>query len=546
MDKRGARKSQILSFILTLFVVGMLLISGPVNAVVVDVTQTGDSVYKASDGTITFTASVNIETGEQIPIANFSFFIYANSSTYVDGCTFNPNCGDATCRFGSSCCNYTSCKNIVNISFINRVNWTTGQVGSASPMFGYGYGYNSADWAAGTRPLGNSSNATFFNSTHQTQYGYNYAYDTGTTSDQRSNEIKVNITWNMTKAGFTDGNYTVDFLAHAVGGTGADAGEFTYAIGNKYSFPTDLTRTDKRPQFTLDTTAPAMTVTVSPTDGDPLVTAFTISCSATDRSPNGNTVDSNPSASCTVLTPQSITKTCSSFSSADTGPSGIYTITCQGTDKAGNSATATKTFTVRAAASQGTSAGAGGAATTPTEAAPTVDLDTVTTWEETDKAEVEVKYNDIIALDLPVESTKSTESHSVKIKQVDEAHQTVTIEISSTPFTVILEKSIIQIIDINKDGINDLSATLIAIVSGNANIKFEKLESWKQAEEAIKEEAKEEVPPTGEVISPPEEEEKPTEVEVGKFPWWIVIILVVIAALGGVYAYLRKHPITVE
>ncbi len=187
--------AKLVSGILTVFVLGILLLSGPARAMEIGISvDDSDSKYSA-DQSVIFTVNVDIETNERIPVQNLTLKIYNDSASHSNSYLV------ASCTFNLAGTNLTACTNFQDITKINSIGYA-----NASGQFGYGYGYNAGNW--------NTSNQTFFDG----GYGYGYGYDSG--YDINNGELKYNVTWNASGEGLPTSsaagdNYYADLEAYA-------------------------------------------------------------------------------------------------------------------------------------------------------------------------------------------------------------------------------------------------------------------------------------------------------------------------------------------
>lgn len=174
----------VISLISTLIVVGILILSGPTRAVIVNV-GTDKSTYGSSDSSVVFTVDVDVESDERIPVQNLTLKIRGDT--------------DKTCIFLLNGTKVSGCGNLT-ISVINTAGHASGT------LFGYGYG-------VGVDGIYNTTNMTF-----DTDYGYGYTggyeYDGST-----GGELRYNITWNLTAESPEDGDYTARLEAFAESGS---------------------------------------------------------------------------------------------------------------------------------------------------------------------------------------------------------------------------------------------------------------------------------------------------------------------------------------
>lgn len=218
------RKHNLTSVALTIFIVSMLVFSGPASAFTLGVSVSDDEI-NAADSSVVFTVEVDIDANERLPVQNLTLNVSGNVDKL---CKFYPN--------GSA---ISGCDNLA----ITAINTGAGGYGYGY-RFGYGYGFDTS-WS--------TSNFTF-------DYGYGYGYVSGYGTG--SGELKYNITWTFNTSEPADGNYTASLKA--------EAGSVTFKSA------TDAT-------FTVDRTYPTRSVSVTPSEiyaGDSVL----ISCSSSDDS----------------------------------------------------------------------------------------------------------------------------------------------------------------------------------------------------------------------------------------------------------------------
>ncbi|MDY6964421.1 MAG: fibronectin type III domain-containing protein [Halobacteriota archaeon] len=180
-------KKRIVSFFITSVIVLALVFSGPAGAVFVGVNIVKPA-YNSSVGFINFTVWVDIENGERLPIQNLTLDI---SGPDDESCKFYPN--------GN---NISGCDN-VSIALISSLVNSTGQR----------YGY---DWNNGTN--------------------YTFTYGSGFINYTSGNaELRYNVTWNLTAANVSDGNYNATLYAHA----GDGVNSHIYSSNNVTNFTID-------------------------------------------------------------------------------------------------------------------------------------------------------------------------------------------------------------------------------------------------------------------------------------------------------------------
>ena len=198
MNKKGAKK-RIISLILTLSIITMLILSGPVSAVTVQITDISDDTpNEGSD--VSFLVQVDIESGERIPVQNLTL-------------TLTPTSGSAiTCTFNVGGTNLTSCPDI-SISKLNSVGYD-----NTTDLKGRGYGYLYANGSTGTynTTFNDSSSSETWNGAGYS-YGYGYTSGYGYTASPYG-ELSYNITWTAPSV-TANKAYSVDFEAYVSDGS---------------------------------------------------------------------------------------------------------------------------------------------------------------------------------------------------------------------------------------------------------------------------------------------------------------------------------------
>ncbi len=183
----NSKKSRrnLISMALTLAIIGLLVLSGPISAVIVNISS-DKTTYTATDSSVVFTVDVDIESDERVPVQNLTLTI---SGTTSKNCVFDL-AGNAI----SGCSNLT----------ITPVN--TQGYGNTSALFGYGYGY-------GYDGVYNTTNQTF---DLTEPYGYGYGYTAGYGYNTATGgELRYQITWNLTAENPSDGSYSANLQAFA-------------------------------------------------------------------------------------------------------------------------------------------------------------------------------------------------------------------------------------------------------------------------------------------------------------------------------------------
>jgi len=283
------RKKNISSVLLTLAVITLLVVSGPIQAVIVNVAR-DKSAYNAEDGSVVFTVDVDVEVDERIPVQNLTLEIEGPSTT-------------TTCVFDTTGSNLTACENLE----ITKVHTVGSDSGS---LFGYGYGY-------GSDLVYNVSNQTFGTGTG---FGYTAGYEyTG----NWGGELRYNVTWNITAENPTEGSYTANLHAFA-------------ERGSDWRVYLDQTQTS----FIIDRTAPTVKVydytnATTVKNGGSLVLNVSVADAIAAGANNCSVVFGNSSSSSTITNSSGWCNGTATIPS-DMGADGAKLINVTFNDTAGN------------------------------------------------------------------------------------------------------------------------------------------------------------------------------------------------------------------
>ncbi|MBI4448181.1 hypothetical protein HY643_04315, partial [Candidatus Woesearchaeota archaeon] len=255
----------------------------------------------------------------------------------------------------------------------------------------------------------------------------------------------------------------------------------TDALNNK--------NTTERRTAIVDATLPSA-LTITPTHNNPIDVnvVSTFSCSTSDTNIANTTIYLDGAVICT-----SSTSACSASHTPTTF--GTKTLSCKATDLANNQKQQTQQITVNAQLGSTSSGGGGGGggggtsstttATTKIMAEKTTNLDTKNVWQQQQKIEIAE-----ISKDNKIVFTAKSATHSITVKKVSAAENSVTLEIKSEPIIATITKGVKKEIDLDGDAISDLSLLLTGFVSNKANIQIEQLTQTKE-EEPTKEVLKE-------------------------------------------------------
>jgi hypothetical protein len=164
------KKRSVISVFITLIIITMLILSGPVSAVQVGI-GTPSTSTPGESSTVSFVVYVDIQTNERIPVQNLTLVIDDSGTDNL--CYFLP---DGTELSGPLCGNVTITQ-LYALTWANATNYYG---------YGYGYGYSAGSWSYGY------SNTTFYSSSNGYGYGYTsgYSYSANTKA-----ELMYNVSW---------------------------------------------------------------------------------------------------------------------------------------------------------------------------------------------------------------------------------------------------------------------------------------------------------------------------------------------------------------
>jgi hypothetical protein len=120
-------------------------------------------------------------------------------------------------------------------------------------------------------------------------------------------------------------------------------------------------------------------------------------------------------------------------------------------------------------------------ATTPDSTSPdqTITLNSFTDFSSDAGRTIDnLKVGDILRFCLNIAGTcdpSSPDYHSITVKNIDLAAGTVTLTFASTPTDYIFHLSVLQAVDVDHDGINDISGTLTGLTATTASFNFKNL-----------------------------------------------------------------------
>ena len=449
--------------------------------------------YNASDGS-SITWTNNSTTQVVIPHANLSF---SNVSISFNATSFTPG------KYNFSIYTYWN----GSLAHYNETNVTVVVNDTTKPIsINVSSNLNASDFGL-NRSYANVSGRLYINVT---------VFDNGnfSRSNVDFNEIKeVNVTV-YTSASVVNASYNMTALTNFSNqgtqwNTIINTSQFDDGVYNISLFAKDQlgnVNSTNISNVRIDNTKPTASVSCTPATAN-VGDTVTCTCSPTDPTSGVNT---------------SITSITEKPSTSNTG---TFTESCTFGDMAGNTATASSTFTVELGGSGGGGGGGGGGAGSV----------------EVEAAKFYTKTIPVVAQEFKEVETITQQLGSkerIKIKIDEEIHYvgvreiTLTsaiIEVASEPVQVELQSGEDTKVDVNDDGFYDVYVKLNAIINGKADLIIKYLhEEYTPAEEPG--------------IEPGEEETAPTEEgEKANLTWLWILIAVVVIVIVAYLVWKRKR-----
>lgn len=266
--------------------------------------------------------------------------------------------------------------------------------------------------------------------------------------------------------------------------------------------------------LTVDTTAPTTPTITEPSDTSIHPRdSITYTCKSSDATAGINswTWTLTKSDGTTVTkTGSAVTSNSQTFSGDDTNKGGTYTVKCEVEDKAGHKSSNSKTFSVYFS---------------HFVTAPSVTPSRVVKLDLSTEEEITIKEKQGVITTFTLDGVTI---HKITVKEVTETAVTLIIESESIEITLAIGET--KEVDVDSDGINDISITLNSITDGMADITTKRLAPLPE------EEPTEEAPPT----KPPEivTLEVPEEAPSKAFVWMLIIVILAVIAAG--YWFMKK------
>ena len=216
------------------------------------------------------------------------------------------------------------------------------------------------------------------------------------------------------------------------------------------------------------------------------------------------------------------------FSGSNIDTAGTYNLVCQTTDTVGNTAdSASSSFDVTFATTSGSSGGSGGSGTTT--AAVSFDVD----FSKDSAGTIKAQQGRIKSF-----SFDGSTKHTVTFDKVTATSATVTI--ASTPVTVTLNTGQSKEVDINGDGVSDMSVMLKSVVNGVADLAISKIEAGAQIVAREEKEAAG-VPDSGTGdVAADRGDSTATPVQRSNTGLIVTLLIIVALVIVGYFAYKRK------
>lgn len=131
------------------------------------------------------------------------------------------------------------------------------------------------------------------------------------------------------------------------------------------------------------------------------------------------------------------------------------------------------------------------------------------------------------------------EKHSIKVKSFDAVEKTVSLEIASDPFTVVMKENEQRLLDITGDAVNDIEVLVGAISGSRATVKVRALDGASTAEPAEKaKESKKSLPIVEQVRKIGEEINK--KIRKPNIVAWVGLLGILVVAMVVVWWHRRR------
>lgn len=343
---------------------------------------------------------------------------------------------------------------------------------------------------------------------------FNFTNSAGTTNISLNGSKGLGSYWNasVNTSFIVDGHYNVTVWAND-------------SLGNWNS-------SEQRLDFTVDTTIPAITLTLDDTLTTKSTIVFGVAVSDTSGIPGSCAVDRTDS---TISGGGTLAQTVTE-NSLNCGISYAYKVAC--TDALGLSyETAATSFSTDSCSSSGGSSGSGGSSTTTPviNAGSTVNVK-INQIQSSGGYRAKFQKDSAINFEITPSSGSSIETHKLLVTRIGD--NSVTVIIESDPVTLSINIGEQKKIDLDGDAVFDVEVRLNSISSGRADLSIERIEE--ASDEGIVSE--------GEEIAP-EDQIKESDAKGGEegeeggrnlTMVWIILVVVIVAVIAAII-YQKKR-----
>ncbi len=281
-------------------------------------------------------------------------------------------------------------------------------------------------------------------------------------------------------------------------------------------------------KFKTDGTAPVANITIY--DDDKMIPKdnnISIRCNGSD------TFSGVLNYSLVITGPTSVTTTYGNGSKNafnETGLAGVYNVSCTVGDKVGFSNVTTDSFQVLNPAAETPSGGGGGGSSSNVEG----ELSTT-------------GVTKLLGVDDDTTFVIDKVKHTARVTEISLDYKSVTLVITSTPITVNIKVGEMKKVDLNRDGVNDITITFLGFKFREAELVFKSIAEKEIIEKKVAtkdiptglEEGTNEPPELPTVATEEPKEEKPVTAESNSGKT-IGLILIIIGIIGFVWIYSVK------
>jgi hypothetical protein len=361
----------------------------------------------------------------------------------------------------------------------------------------------------------NDTNQKFYNYTAGNVFVFfNFTNSAGTTNISLNGSNPIGDRWNasVNTSFIIDGHYNVTVWAND-----------SHNIWNSST---------QRLDFTVDTTVPAITLTQEDTLTTKSTMVIDVAISDTVGIPGGCVVDRTDS----VVTGAGTLTQVVTENNLNCGISYVYKVAC--TDALGLSfETAATTFATDSCSSSGGSGGGGSSSSSTVKVITSGSVANVKEDQIESSSGYRAKFQKDAAISFEITPSEGTaiETHKLTVTRV--GSNSVTIIIASDPITLSVNVGEEKKVDVDGDGVFDLSVRLNAISSGRADISVEKIEVASDTGEAVSE--GDEIS-LGDRIKGAGDESEESEGKNLTVLWIILVVIIVAIVVAIIYQKKKK------